>query len=76
MKNELRVFFIGKPDYASYGSRYVTIPLHSLFTSNLRHLDLVSAKMGSSLCGLDKTKTTRWCPRESTQSRSDKIYVQ
>ena len=44
IKNELRVFLIGKPDYASFG--YVTIPLHSLVTSNLRHLDVVSAKRG------------------------------
>ena len=44
MKNELRVFFIRKPDYASFG--YVTIPLHSLVTSNLRHLDVFSAKKG------------------------------
>ena len=42
MKNELRVFFIRKHDYASFG--YVTISLHSLVTSNLRHLDIVSAK--------------------------------
>ena len=42
MKNELRVYFIGKPDYASFV--YVTIPLHSLVTSYLRHLDVVSAK--------------------------------
>ena len=79
MKNELRVFFIRKPDYASFG--YVTIPLHSLVTSNLRHLDRVSAKKGLSPCELDpvlvlKTKATRWCPRESTQRRSDKIWVQ
>ena len=52
MKNELRVFFIRKPDYAekpdyaSFG--YVTIPLHSLVTSNLRHLDVVSAETGLS----------------------------
>ena len=44
MKNELRVNFIRKPDYASFG--YVTIPLHSLVTSYLRHLDVVSAKTG------------------------------
>ena len=44
-------FFIRKPDYASFG--YVTIPLHSLVTSNLRHLDVVSAKMGLSPCGPD-----------------------
>ena len=68
MKNELRVYFIRKPDYASFV--YVTIPLH-----------VVSAKTGLSPCGLDpvfvlKTKATRWCPRESTQSRSDEISVQ
>ena len=45
MKNELRVYFIRKPDYASFV--YVTIPLHSLVTSYLRHLDVVSP------CGLD-----------------------
>ena len=44
MKNELRVYFFRKPDYASFG--YVTIPRHSLVTSNLRHLDMVSAKTG------------------------------
>ena len=65
MKNEFRVFFIRKTDYTSFG--YVTIPLHSLVTSILRHLDVVSAKTGLSPCGLDpvfvlKTKTTRWCP--------------
>ena len=43
-------------------------------------LDVVSAKTGLSPCGLDlffvlKTKATRWCPRESTQSRSDEISV-
>ena len=48
-----------------------------IFTS----LDVVSAKTGLSPCGLDpvfvlKTKATRWCPRESTQSRSDEISVQ
>ena len=79
MKYELRVYFIRKPDYASFV--YVTIPLHSLVTSYLRHLDVVSAKTGLSPCGLDpvfvlKTKATRWCPRESTQSRSDEISVQ
>ena len=68
MKNELRVFFIRKPDYACFG---YTIPLPSLVTSNLRHLDVVSAKMGLNPCGLDpvlvlKTKATRWFPREST----------
>ena len=73
MKNEFRVYFIRKPDYASFV--YVTIPLHSLITSYLRHLDVVSP------CGLDpvfvlKTKATRWCPRESTQSRTDVISVQ
>ena len=47
MKNELRVFFIRKPDYASFG--YVIIPLLSLVTSNLRHLDVVSAKTRSSM---------------------------
>ena len=78
MKNELRVYFIRKPDYASFV--YVTIPLHSLVTSYLRHLDVVSAKTGLSPCGLDpvfvlKTKATRWCPRESTQSRSDEIFL-
>ena len=31
MKNELSVYFIRKPDYASFG--YVTISLHSLVTS-------------------------------------------
>ena len=51
MKNELRVFFIRKADYASFG--HVTIPLHSLVTSNLRHLDTVSAKTG--LTPLDLT---------------------
>ena len=51
MKNELRVFFIRKPDYASFS--YVTIPLHSLVMSNLRYLDVVSAKTGLSPCGLD-----------------------
>ena len=76
MKNELRVYFIRKPDYASFV--YVTISLHSLVTSNL---DVVSAKTGLSPCGLDpvfvlKTKATRWCPRESTHSRSDEISVQ
>ena len=79
MKNELQVFFIRKPDYTSFG--YVTIPLHSLVTSNIRHLDVVNAKTGLSPCGLDpdfvlKIKATRWCPRESTQSRSDEISVQ
>ena len=79
MKNELQVFFIRKPDYASFD--YVTIPLHSLFTSNLRQLDVVSAKKRLSQCGLDpvfvlKTKATRWCPRESTPSRSDEMTVQ
>ena len=79
MKNELRVYFIRKPHYASFV--YVTIPLQSLVTSYLRHLDAVSAKTGLSPCGLDpvfvlKTKPTRWCPRESTQSRSDEISVQ
>ena len=44
MKNELRVYFIRKPDYASFG--YVTIPLHSMVMSYLRHLDVVSAKTG------------------------------
>ena len=68
MKNELQVFFIRKPDYASLG--YVMIPLHSMVTSNLRNLDVVSAKTGLSPCGLYpvfvlKTKATRWCPRES-----------
>ena len=48
MKNELRVYFIRKPDYPSFG--YVTIPLHSLVTSNLRHLDVVIAKTGLSPC--------------------------
>ena len=67
--------FIRKPDYASFV--YVTIPLHSLVTS---YLDVVSAKTGLSPCGLDpvfvlKTKATRWCPLESTQSRSDEIYL-
>ena len=71
MKNELRVFFIRKADYPSFA--YVTIPLHSLVASNLRHLDVVSAKTGLTPCGLDPvfvltTKATRWCPRESTQS--------
>ena len=42
MKIELRVLLIRKPDYASFG--YVTIPKQSLVTSNLRHLDVVSAK--------------------------------
>ena len=79
MKNELRVCFIRKLDYASFG--YVTIPLHLLVMSNLRHLDVVSAKTGLSPCGLDpffvlKTKVTRWCPMESTQCISDKISVQ
>ena len=79
MKNELRVYFIRKPDYASFV--YVTISLQSLVTSYLSHLDVVSAKTGLSKCGLDpvfvlKTKATRWCPRESTQSRSDEISVQ
>ena len=79
MKNELRVFFIRKPNYASFV--YVTIPLHSLVTSNLRYLEVVSAKTGLSPCGLDpvfvlKIKATRWCPRQSTQSRSDGISVQ
>ena len=79
MKNEFRVYFIRKPDYAPFV--YVTIPLHSLVTSYLRHLDVVSAKTGLSPCGLDpvfvlKTKATRWCPRESTQSRSDEISFQ
>ena len=72
MKNELRVFFIRKADYASFG--HVTIPLHSLVTSNLRHLDTVSAKTVLAPCGLDpvfllNTKATRWCPRESTLPR-------
>ena len=75
----MKISFIRKPDYASFV--YVTIPLHSLVTSYLRHLDVVSAKTGLSPCGLDpvfvlKTKATRWCPRESTQSRSDEISVQ
>ena len=79
MKNELRLYFIRKPDYESFV--YVMIPLHSLITSYLRHLDVVSAKMGLSPYGLDpvfvlKTKATRWCPMESTQSRSDEISVQ
>ena len=79
MKNELRVFFIRKPDYASFCS--VTISLHSLVTSYLRHLDVVSAKTGLSPCGLDpvfvlKTNATRWRPNKSTQSRSDEISVQ
>ena len=79
MKNELQVFFIMKHDYASFG--YVTSPLHSLVTSNLCHVDVVSAKTGLSPCGLDpvfvlKTQATRWCPRESKQSRSDEISVQ
>ena len=43
MKNELRVILYG----------YVTIALHSIVTSNLRHLDVVSAKTGLSPCGLD-----------------------
>ena len=42
MKNELRVYFIRKPDYAFFV--YVTIPLQSLVASYLRHLDVVSAK--------------------------------
>ena len=46
MKNELRVFFIRKPDYPSFC--YVTIPLLSLVTSNLRHLEVVRAKTGLS----------------------------
>ena len=55
--------------------------LQSLVTSNLRHLDVVSAKTGLSPCGLDlvfilKTKATGWCPRKSTQCRSDEISVQ
>ena len=79
MKNELRVFFIRKHDYASFG--YVTIPLHLLVTSNLHHLDVASAKTGLSQCGLDpvfvlKIKATRWRPRQLTQSRSDEISVQ
>ena len=79
MKNELRVFFIRKPDYTSFA--YVTFPLHSMVTLNLRHLDVFSAKTGLSPCGLDpvfvlKTKATSWCPSESTQSRSDEISVQ
>ena len=79
MKNELQVFFIRKPDYASLGD--VTIPLHSMVTSNLRNLDVASAKTGLSPCGLDpvfvlKSKATRWCPRESSQSRSEEISVQ
>ena len=46
-------FFIRKPDYASF--RYVIIPLHSLVTSKLRHLDVISVKTGLTLtpCGLD-----------------------
>ena len=48
MKNELRVFFIRKSDYASFG--YVTIPLQSLVSSNLHHLHIVSAKAGLSEC--------------------------
>ena len=55
MKNELRVFFIRKPDYTSFG--YITIPLHSMVTLNLRHLDLVSAKTGLSPYGLSMTGT-------------------
>ena len=51
MKNKFRVFFIRKTDYTSFG--YVTIPLHSLVTSILRHLDVVSAKTGLSPYGLD-----------------------
>ena len=79
MKYNLPVFFIRKADYASFG--HVTIPLHSLVTSNSRHLDVVSAKTGLCSCGLDpvfvlNTKATRWCPLASTQSRSDEIYVQ
>ena len=55
-------------------------PLQSLVTSNLRHLDVVSVKSGLRPCGLDpvfvpKTKATRCCPRESSQSRSDEISV-
>ena len=62
-------------------TKYVTITLHSLVTSNLRHLDEVSAKTGLRPYGLDpvfvlKSMATRWCPLESTKCRSDEISVQ
>ena len=71
MKNELRVFFIRKPDYACFG--YVTVPLHSLVTSNLRHLDVVSAKTGLSPCGLDPVFVLKPRPQDVVQLNQPKV---
>ena len=54
MKNDLLVFFIRKPDYPSFC--YVTIPLLSLVTSNLRHLEVGEQKRGRPPCFCTKNK--------------------
>ena len=61
------MLFIRKPDYASFG--YVTIPLHSLVTSNLRHLDVVSAKTGLSQCGLDPVFVLKLVPLAPSEDK-------